>query len=166
MVVYRVEGPAKVHKDGRRQRSFTGVRGLHMSAQPHQRISRAPVRSETCLAVRLHKVPETTVQNPLHELRDGTSKRHWTVRFHPTGRFSRLQQGNNCPSPPLPRDHAARERPVERSEQRNPGDFREVGERLVVHVVRTACRRIADPSEGAGQLLSRYSAEHAGWARW
>ena len=35
MVVHRVKGPAKVHKDGRRQRSFTGVRGLHMSAQPH-----------------------------------------------------------------------------------------------------------------------------------
>ncbi|KNH06854.1 hypothetical protein XU18_2075 [Perkinsela sp. CCAP 1560/4] len=47
-----------------------------MSAQPHQCISRAPVCSETCLAVRLHKVPEATVQNPLHQLCDGTSQRY------------------------------------------------------------------------------------------
>ena len=34
MVVNRVEGPAKVHKDGIRKWIFTGVRELHMGAQP------------------------------------------------------------------------------------------------------------------------------------
>ncbi|KNH07155.1 hypothetical protein XU18_2131 [Perkinsela sp. CCAP 1560/4] len=87
------------------------------------------------------------MKNALHKLGEGACQRHGPIGIHSAGGFSRLQDGNDCSAFPFPGDNAARERPVEGAEERNPGDFREVGERLVVDVVRPTCRGMAHASE-------------------
>ena len=58
------------------------------------------------------------MHNPLHQLCDGAGQRDGPIRFHLAGRFAGLQEGDYSSALPLARDDPARERLVERTEER------------------------------------------------